>query len=299
MPESFKDLGLHYNFTQKDWSNLAQIKTLVLPEATRFAVDFYTYLSTFPEAVELFSTEMAIERRKESIAVWLERLFDGPFDDSYVWELRRVGETHVQRNIPIHWVTASMNYKRSYLMDVLERKVREKDRLHEYRISLDKILDLNLDIMISSYHEEELRQVFIGKRLDTFLIKFAERFTYGLNIILVMALIGISIGVIGMFIGEIYGLFTGSDPITGILSALGTLLIIWVMIELMSTEIKYLKGSRFEIEIFVSVALVAFIRELLIASLGEEAYFKLAILLAGILVLGVVYYLIALTSKRN
>jgi uncharacterized membrane protein (DUF373 family) len=45
----------------------------------------------------------------------------------------------------------------------------------------------------------------------------------------------------------------------------------------------------------VSVALVAFIRELLIASIAGESLVKLAVFLGAVLVLGVVYFLISRT----
>ena len=77
------------------------------------------------------------------------------------------------------------------------------------------------------------------------------------------------------------------------------LLIIWVMIELMRAEINYLKGEPFHMEIFISVALVASIRELLIATLAEKPVSILGVILASILVLGVVYFLISKTSPRT
>ncbi len=135
--------------------------------------------------------------------------------------------------------------------------------------------------------------------MDSALIVFAERFAYGLNLILILALIGLAIGVITLFASDIFSLLTSRDLETGILTSLGTLLIIWVIIELISTEIKYLRGARFHIEVFVSVALVAIIRELLVSTLVHESLQKLAVLLAAILVLGIVYFLISRTELRG
>lgn len=148
-------------------------------------------------------------------------------------------------------------------------------------------------------HEEEIKQKFLTARMDSVLVAFADRFTYGLNIILVLALIGLSLGIIGLFGTEIFSLLSGETEFgKTLLSAVGTLLIVWVMIELMRAEINYLKGESFHIEIFVSVALVASIRELLIATLAETSTIKLAMILASILVLGLVYFLILRTGTR-
>jgi uncharacterized membrane protein (DUF373 family) len=67
---------------------------------------------------------------------------------------------------------------------------------------------------------------------------------------------------------------------------------LWVMIELINTEIAHLKGGKFHISVFIGVALVAFIRETLIMTLRHENMEKQYIFIALILVLGVVFWLV-------
>lgn len=299
MSMRFEELRKHYFFTRDDEEKLARIGQLILPFSDAFADAFYRYLTTFPDSAQFFRTTEAIAQRKHTIKVWLESLFGGRYDEGFLHRLEHVGRVHVARGIPIHWVSASMNFKREYLLDVLERQVADPEELKPLLRSLDKILDINLDVLNSTYHEEEIRQKFLSARMDSVLISAAERFMYGLNIVLVLALIGLSLGVVGLFATEIYSLLARLGGFEqNVLSTLGTLLIIWVMIELMRTEIKYLRGERFHVEVFVSVALVTFIRELLVASLAGESILKLALMLAAILVLGVVYFLISRTEVR-
>jgi uncharacterized membrane protein (DUF373 family) len=293
---TIEDIRRHYFFTDEDERNLKKIGEIVSPYAQQFASDFYEYLTGFPEAAKFFRSPEAIEKRKETIKRWLLMLFDGKYDHHYLVELQHIGHVHVKREVPIHWVTASLNFKREYLIKILEREIEDRGEFQELVKSLEKILDINLDIITSSYHEEEIKKIFLTKKMDSALITFAERFTYGLNLVLVLALIGLSIGVVVLFVKDIYTLFSSGNLEKGILSSLGTLLIIWVMVELMGTEIKYLKGGRFHIEIFVSVALVAIIRELLISTLAHESLQKMGVFLAAILILGVVYYLISRTE---
>jgi uncharacterized membrane protein (DUF373 family) len=83
------------------------------------------------------------------------------------------------------------------------------------------------------------------------------------------------------------------DMEKGILSALGTLLIIWMMIELMDNEIKNLKGGKFNILVFIGVIIVALIREILISTMRRDALETQAFLAGTLLILGVVYFLVA------
>lgn len=291
-----EDIKKHYSLTQKDQDNLQEMGSIISPYADRFASDFYDHLISFPEAAAFFHSQEAIEKRKQTIKEWLRLLFTGKYDNHYLAELQHIGYTHVKKEIPIHLVTASMNFKREYLTNLLQKNVDDHTRFHELLMSLEKMLDINLDIMTSSYHEEEIKRIFLTKRMDNILILTAERFAYGLNLILVLALIGLALGSVILFASDIINLVASRNLEKGILASLGTLLVVWVIIELMGTEIKYLRGERFHIEVFVSVALVAIIRELLVSTLVHETLQKLAVLLSAILVLGVVYYLISRTE---
>lgn len=290
----------HYLITDKDIENLHEIWSIVEPYMDDFVSDFLIYLQSYPETASFFITTDASVKRKDSMRDWLLDSLKGPFNNRYIAHLQHVGLKHVKKEIPIHWVTASMNYKREYLYNILDKDVADASRRSALTRSLDKILDLNLDIMSSSYHEEEIRQKFLSERLDSSLIVFAERFAYGINVVLVLALLGLSISIIALFGSELLSLFEPGGNVTNkILTSLGTLLIIWVMVELIDTEIKYLRGHSFQIEVFVSVGLVAFIRELLISSLTHESPYKMGILLAAILVFGIVYFLISRSSSKT
>ena len=84
-----------------------------------------------------------------------------------------------------------------------------------------------------------------------------------------------------------------------LISALGSLLIIWVIVELLHTEIQMLKGGKFKISIFVGVALIAFIRDLLIITLKHETSSPstYSFVLVSIGILGLIYWFIAKTEK--
>ncbi len=292
----FKQLKRDYYFNSQDAANLRRLSEIFKPYQDKFVNDFFAYLTSLPEGRRFFSGAAQGEKRKESIKHWFESLFDGNYEDFYWENLYEVGKVHVAREIPIHLVSASMNFKREYLLKILALEVKKKSEYEALEKSLHKILDMNLDVMLSSYHEERLKQVFLTKKMDTFLINLAERFAFSLNMFLVFALLGLSLGVVTLFGIEVYQLFTRGIA-KNLISALGTLLVVWVMIELLKTETEYLKGGRLHIEIFLSVALVAFIRELLIASLSHEKTLSLVIFLLAVLILGLVYFLI--TKTRN
>jgi uncharacterized membrane protein (DUF373 family) len=174
----------------------------------------------------------------------------------------------------------------------------EREERRRNTEAIEKILDINLDIITASYIEEELKKVFISHTLESKLIRTTERFTYGLNLILILALVGVSLSVVGLFFWEIAHVFSG-DVEKGILSALGTLLILWMMIELMDNEIKTLKGGRFNILVFIGVVIVAIIREVLISTMRHDLLTTQAFLAGTLLILGIVYFLVAKSQRSS
>lgn len=286
----------HYLFTDRDRANLKRAGEVLAPYVEDFAQAFYDWLADFPEMRTVFPTKQAVEARSGAMRTWFEEILSGEYDQHYLSRLHHVGSTHVRREIPIHWVAASMDFKRGWMTSTLATEVADPAEREALSRSINKILDINLDVLLSSYHEEQLKRIFLTKRMDSALIRFAERFAYGLNLVLVLALIGLSIGVSALFAYDIYTLIATRDLERGLISALGTLLIIWVIVELMDTEIRYLRGEKFRIEVFVAVALVSIIRELLIASLAHEPVEFVAFLVGAVLVLGVVYFLVSRSS---
>jgi uncharacterized membrane protein (DUF373 family) len=130
------------------------------------------------------------------------------------------------------------------------------------------------------------------------LIGFSERFSQTTNLILVLALIGLTIGVVWLFVQDVMHIITG-DVERGIISALGSMLLLWLMIELMNTEISHLKGGKFHISVFVGVALVTMIRETMIATLKHEKPESIYYLIAAILVIGFVFWIVTRAEEKS
>jgi len=98
---------------------------------------------------------------------------------------------------------------------------------------------------------------------------------------------------IGLFGYDVYLLFSGQTSIEqGILTTLGSLLILWAAIELIHEEMKHLRGGSFALEAFIALAIAALIRKILIFSLSPTK--SMDVLLYGglVLCLGVSYWLI-------
>ena len=289
----------NYNFSEVDEKLLTNLYETMEKHGDEFIGKFYEKIKTFKNASKYLDKEDVIEKHKASIRGWFLRLFQGPFDDDYLRYLEGIGQVHVKVELPSHYVNVCISFARKECTAIIMRETAASEERANTIMALGKILDMNLDILTSSYIEEEKNIYFISKKAESKLINFAHRFSYGLNLILVMGLVLLGLTVLGLFAYDITHIFTG-DIEKGLLTTLGSLLMLWVVIELVDTEIEHLQGAKFSIKVFVSVAMVAIIRKILVASLksghSEDIYAQLS-LIAALAVLGYVYWIVSKTEK--
>ena len=293
---TMQEIKNHYFFTNDEAETLKSLLPIAEASKDRMINEFYDYLLGLPETAAFLQDAQLLQRLKESHGDWFVNLFRGTYDNLYLQQLQRVGHVHVRIGLKAHFVNAAMQVVRRFTVGMIRDNFPDREERRKRTEAMEKILDMNLDIITASYIEEGLKKVFISHRVESKLIMATERFTYGLNLILVLALIGVSVSVVGLFFWEIAHVFSG-DVEKGILSALGTLLILWMMIELMDNEIKTLKGGRFNILVFIGVVIVAIIREILISTLRHDMMTTQVFLAGTLLILGLVYYLVSRSQQ--
>ncbi|BBA71712.1 protoglobin domain-containing protein [Geobacter sulfurreducens] len=293
---TMQEIKAHYRFTDEDAELLGSLFPLAEANKERLADQFYDYLLGIPETAEFLKEDLILQKLKQTHQDWFVSLFAGSYDNRYIHNLQKIGHAHVRVGLNAHYVNVAMNVVRQFTLSIIQDNFPDPEERRQRREAVEKILDINLDIMSASYREEEMRKFFVSHRLESKLITATERFTYGLNLILVLALAGVSVSVVGLFIWDIGHIFQGSVE-KGILSALGSLLILWMMIELIENEIKILKGGRFNILFFIGVIIVALIREILISTLRHDPLTTQVFLAGTLLVLGVVYFLVSKSQQ--
>ncbi len=120
------------------------------------------------------------------------------------------------------------------------------------------------------------------------------------NYLLMVALFIVATFSIGLFGYDVYLLFSPETPVEkGILATLGSLLILWAAIELIDEEIKHLRGGTSALAAFITLAIAALIRKILVLSLSPEKAKELVTYGILILLLSISYWLISLTVRSK
>jgi len=286
-----------YRITKDDLANIRAMAPLITQNKERLADQHYERLLSHPETRRFFTPPGAMERARHAFIAWLEDFAAANYNLAYAARLDRMGATHVRIGLPAQQVNIAMANLRADLTDiVINCSECDQESLRSLLASMNKALDLSLDLMTRSYREEELKVNFLSFRLDSWIIQTARWFVTGFNMALVLGLLVTGALALALSVYD-FSHFATDSVERGVLGALGSLLILWVVIELLDTQINHLKGRAFAIKVFISVALVAEIRKALMTSIGHTTWQDQLSLVLTILILGAVYWLVARVEK--
>jgi len=315
---SYRDLEkllYFFEIREKDKKNMQFLGQILLPYEEEFADAFYNNLMKFDDIKEFIPQEK-LNKLKVTIREWYRKLFTGNYDSEYLLYLLRVAKVHVEEGIPPHYIIVAMNFVSRFCTRriakffsekaknffgkfecegsetaVLEDFVLEEvfERMEDLTRSLRKLLALNEDVLISYYVDSELRMFLESGKVERFTINFSKKFAMFIDLAILLGLMLLATFVVLLFGIDISHVFHG-DLSHGLIAALGDLLILWTVLELLNSEIKFMLGGELAVSAFVSVALAATIREALVVSLEHDKpiEFKLGIGLL-ILIQGIVY----------
>ena len=292
----------HYELTGQDEAILIKMAPMLEKHKDGFIDAFYQHTQKFANASKYLKDDKIISRHKRAMQAWFLRLAN-PFDEEYLRYLEGIGYAHVKVGLPSHYVNSSISFVREYCTNLVINEIADGNERSDMLKALGKMLDINLDILTASYIEEEVNLFFISKKAESKLINFAQRFSYGLNLVLVLGLVALGLIVLVLFTVDLLDILKSDlsqvSLEKGLLATLGALLMLWVVIELVDTEIEHLQGAKFTIKVFVGVALVAVIRKILITSLKSDAVEAQWSLIAGLAVLGGLYWLISHVERQE
>jgi signal transduction histidine kinase len=177
-PETFfEEMKRYVSFTEEDVRLLQAVGAGMDPYLPAMSERFYDQIIQHPDAGRVFTGgQEQIDRLKHSLQVWAKRLFRGPFDEEYASERYKIGVRHVLIGLPQRYMISAMGVVRTHLLASLGEIMRaEPARLEATRMALDKILNVDLNMMCESYFQESIRHLSeLNRRLERANLELAE-----------------------------------------------------------------------------------------------------------------------------
>ncbi|MBK3735433.1 phosphate-starvation-inducible protein E [Azospirillum brasilense] len=138
--------------------------------------------------------------------------------------------------------------------------------------------------------------------LEQGLIRALKSFNGLLHVVLAIALVAASAMVVWEFFIEAWAAFQKDQLAHGFLHALGVLFIVWTLSALISAEVDYVRTNRFHLRVFLEVAMITLLRQLIVrpvqAVAGDvqtgdwSSLWQYGLLLAGLITVAIAHRLI-------
>lgn len=296
--QNYKSLKEDCKFTDKEAQILKELQPKMEHLAEEFLDGFYDYIWGFGKTAQFLKNKEIITYHREKIKEWFINLFSGKYDLMYFTNLYKIGEIHVKIGLPTHYVNSAFTYVRTFILINIEKNNENKEHYLEQLRAVEKIIDINLDVLTSSYREEEIGKFLSLSKVEKNILSGLKKFNSYINYFLAGALALVAFFAIGLFVYDIYLLFFSDIGMEkGILSILGSLLVLWAAIELIHEEIKHLQGKGFALGAFIMLAMAALIRKVLIYSLSSDKSDELLVIAGVIVGLSIAYWLVG--TKNN
>ena len=164
----FDEMKRYVGFSSRDEANLRRVGPRVAPHAHSITDEFYARVLEHDGArAAITGGDAQVERLKKTLIRWIEGLFEGPWDEAYYERRARIGRRHVEIDLPQQYMFTAVNVIRGHLVEVIldtADPAHARDEIH----SVDKLLDMELAVMLHTYREDHLSRMQRTERLATF-----------------------------------------------------------------------------------------------------------------------------------
>ncbi|MDY6821194.1 MAG: phosphate-starvation-inducible PsiE family protein [Deferribacterota bacterium] len=294
-----KDIKRDFEVTDEDIDNMKSIGELLYKYSDEYEEQILLFINK--RFAQLRMNKEFINKLKEIIKRWYGLFLNEELTNDYISKLKNICRAYINYNRGQDIVNSLLSFSRSFLHEKMFQNINDDLKRKEHLITLHKFLDVNLEILNMTYLELKINEYSKEYKFRGYIVGIGEKFSFLMQIILISLLILITaIATVTLF--SEFMSFSIDKSHEFLISFLGSLLILWILTELIRTEVQLIKGGEFRLSIFIGVALIAYIRDLLILTLQHKMIDVSTIyVLSAIFILGFIYWLIYRTEtiKRS
>jgi signal transduction histidine kinase len=168
-PDDLESLKRYVGFDSETSALLAALHPVAKPRFGELIEDFYGALSADPQARALITGgERQLERLRRTLEQWLDSGLQGPHDTTFAASRRRIGLVHVRIGLPQRYMFAAMNRVRARLLEIAEGAIgADEARRRATVLAVHRLLDLELALMLDSYHAHLSERIRETERMST------------------------------------------------------------------------------------------------------------------------------------
>jgi two-component system sensor histidine kinase HydH len=165
----FDEMKRYMRFGSTEEQALCELGPLIEPHIGLVIDEFYARIEEHPGAMAVISGGAAqVQRLKQTLRQWLAELFVGPWDLSYFEHRALIGRRHVVIQLPLHYNFTAMDLVRNHLLRLTVEAGGDPGVIGRRTLAVNKLIDLELAIILHTYSEDFDAQLRRQERLATF-----------------------------------------------------------------------------------------------------------------------------------
>jgi signal transduction histidine kinase len=164
----FEEIKRYVGFDETDGERLRALGPRVVPHAEAISKTFYDRIVEHPGASRsITGGDAQVFALRHTLNGWIRELFEGPWDLSYYERRARIGRRHVEIDLPQQYMFTAMNIIRKELTRVIVETAPSPAEACNDVITVDKLLDMELAVMLHTYREDSVTKLQRTERLAT------------------------------------------------------------------------------------------------------------------------------------
>lgn len=165
----FEEIKRYVGFGPEDERRLRAVGPRVVPHAETITDDFYAHVLRHPGARRAITGgDPQVFALKHTLVGWVGELFAGPWDLDYYERRARIGRRHVEIDLPQQYMLTAMNVIRGRVTRIVLGTASSPAEGLEELLAVDRLLDMELAVMLHTYREDGLRRIRQTERLATY-----------------------------------------------------------------------------------------------------------------------------------
>lgn len=169
MQSFLDDVRRYVGLDDEDGARLQSLLPVLQPHFAAIANHFYDRLLEHPGASTSITGGAAqVARLKLSLVAWMGSGLAGPYDEAFYERRARIGRRHVEIGLPQQYMVTAIGVMRQDYHAVLAQTFADDaDAMRTAMRAVDRLLDLELAIMLQTYRIDSDDQLRRGERLAT------------------------------------------------------------------------------------------------------------------------------------
>ncbi len=166
--ERIGQLVRYVGFSPADAALLASLRPALARTADALIDDFYRRIFRDSGARAVIEDERLLAGLRISLRDWLDHLLTEDVDDDWLARRAKIGRRHVEVGLPQRYMPLAMNIVRNHLVRLADEECAgDASRLTATLVAVQRLLDLELTVMLDTYHEDTVTRLRQLERLST------------------------------------------------------------------------------------------------------------------------------------